>query len=851
MRFRIVESTSRFARICRVAPLLVAGLALIQCAKDAPNDPYITRPKAVTDLSVLSTTDSGVILSFTEVDDGLGNVASYDVRVASSSMAWNSAQRVTKGSCATPVLGVTVSAKRQCTVLGLLPSQSYTFQVAAFRGTLAQESAVGPLSNIASATTGAAVASVVMSPTTWSGTLGQTVQFTATLKDAAGNVLTGRTVTWSSSDNNVISIAANGLATNTGVGTATVTATAEGQSAQAQVTVTSAANAPAAVTTLAVAAATDSSVVLSFTEVDDGTGQPAHYDVRFATSPLSWASAASVTRGTCSTPLSGSVIGSQRTCTVLGLLASTNYNFQIVAFRGTLNTSNAVFGPLSNVAAATTLASTKPVATVSVSPASATRNVGQTIQLAVTLTDASGNVLTGRTVTWSSSDTTAATVSSGGLVSAIRAGSATITALSEGKSGVFQITVTSTTQVPVATVSVAPASTSIAVGAVVQLTATTKDASGNTLTGRTITWSSSDSTLATVSSSGSVAAVAVGSVTITATSEGKSGQSQIVVTTPPPPPPPGTDEPVDPGSGYLWTDNFDRYASVLAMESPGGCPAGSDAYGLPSALSVYGRATAHAAASVSVACQTSYNMEGKPTYELITGRGGVGKALRGNVATSPSTSQGGIDWLSPWNGSNSSFQQDPTKAIVIQFWIRMSPGGHVGPVGGKYLLLWVDNLGGPARDRIQFAWTGFNPVVWRPQDGPNTSGFYRTPQPVGPYANPDVNDGQWHRMTQLFKPNSSTTYQHVGGTSPANEIYNGTSSRDGRIAMWVDGHKVMDVSQATVGVTPPGGTNPWCYQSDVDWIPHAAGQYLEFPSVINDSAMSWTIDHDDLKVWQF
>ena len=55
---------------------------------------------------------------------------------------------------------------------------------------------------------------------------------------------------------------------------------------------------------------------------------------------------------------------------------------------------------------------------------------------------------------------------------------------------------------------------------------------------------------------------------------------------------------------------------------------------------------------------------------------------------------------------------------------------------------------------------------------------------------------------------------------------------------------------ACVGVTPSGGTNPWCYQSDVDWIPHAAGTYLEFPSVINDSAMSWTIDHDDLKVWQ-
>ena len=326
---------------------------------------------------------------------------------------------------------------------------------------------------------------------------------------------------------------------------------------------------------------------------------------------------------------------------------------------------------------------------------------------------------------------------------------------------------------------------------------------------------------------------------------------RVATGTQPPPPPVGNGEPVDPGSGYLWSDNFDRYASVLAMESPGGCPAGSDGYGLPDGYAVYGRRTAYAAGSAQQACTLQKNLEGKPTYELITGRSGTGKALRGNVATSPSTSQGGIDWLSPWGGSGSSFQQDPTKSIVIQFWVRISPGGHVGPVGGKWLLLWVDNLGGPARDRIQFAWTGFNPVVWRPQDGPNTSGFYRTAQPVGPYANPNVNDGQWHRITHLFKPNSSTTYQHVGGTSPANEIYNGTSSRDGRIAMWVDGVKVMDVSQATVGVTPPGGTNPWCYQSDVDWIPHAAGQYLEFPSVINDSAMSWTIDHDDLKVWQF
>src|SRR4029077_18409729 len=65
----------------------------------------------------------------------------------------------------------------------------------------------------------------------------------------------------------------------------------------------------------------------------------------------------------------------------------------------------------------------------------------QTLQLSATLTDANGNVLTGRTVTWSSSNTSAATVSTSGLVTALAQGSATITATSEGQSGISSITV--------------------------------------------------------------------------------------------------------------------------------------------------------------------------------------------------------------------------------------------------------------------------------------------------------------------------------------------------------------------------------------------------------------------------
>ena len=85
------------------------------------------------------------------------------------------------------------------------------------------------------------------------------------------------------------------------------------------------------------------------------------------------------------------------------------------------------------------------------------------------------------------------------------------------------------TQVAVSSVDVTPASANITANATVQLTATPKDALGNPLAGRTVTWSTSDTTVARVSTSGLVSGVAAGSATITATSEGKTGQATITV----------------------------------------------------------------------------------------------------------------------------------------------------------------------------------------------------------------------------------------------------------------------------------------------------------------------------------
>lgn len=88
---------------------------------------------------------------------------------------------------------------------------------------------------------------------------------------------------------------------------------------------------------------------------------------------------------------------------------------------------------------------------------------------------------------------------------------------------------TPNTPAAVATVAVTPATATLAPGTTAQLTASARDAQGNSLSGRTIAWTSSAPDKATVNSSGLVTAVATGTATITATSEGKAGTAQISI----------------------------------------------------------------------------------------------------------------------------------------------------------------------------------------------------------------------------------------------------------------------------------------------------------------------------------
>jgi uncharacterized protein YjdB len=123
-------------------------------------------------------------------------------------------------------------------------------------------------------------------------------------------------------------------------------------------------------------------------------------------------------------------------------------------------------------------------------------------------------------VTWQSSDNTVATVSTTGLVKALKEGTAVITAVD-----IAHPSITNSITVSVTDLTIAPAVAIISVGTSTQFTATAAFSSAPTITPKNITelvsWASFSTAIAEVSNStgsqGLVTAVSAGTTTITAT----------------------------------------------------------------------------------------------------------------------------------------------------------------------------------------------------------------------------------------------------------------------------------------------------------------------------------------------
>lgn len=169
------------------------------------------------------------------------------------------------------------------------------------------------------------------------------------------------------------------------------------------------------------------------------------------------------------------------------------------------------------------------VASVIVSLSSTQLVAGSTTIATAETRSSTGVSLTGRAVSWSSSNPAIASVSNIGAITALTPGTTSIIATSEGQSGSAVLTVL---PAPVATVTVTLAQATLTAGSSTVAIATLRSATNDVLTERPISWSSSDNAIATVSQSGTVSSVAPGTATITAQSGGQSGSAVLSVTPP-------------------------------------------------------------------------------------------------------------------------------------------------------------------------------------------------------------------------------------------------------------------------------------------------------------------------------
>ena len=341
-------------------------------------------------------------------------------------------------------------------------------------------------------------ANVTITPSTLTLRRTNTRQLTATARNNQNTIITGRTFRWGSSNSSIVSVDQNGLLTALTPGTVVISAEADQTSGSASVTVT---------------------------EIPIGSCSLAP-----ATSKLTVSQSvqpAITLRDTANNVISS--LGRQIAWTSNNEIAATVTGSGLVTARKA-GTARITASPVENTQAscnATVDVVDSRIVSAVITTRSGSLRIGIPRQFQVSLTDSVGGAIPpGRTVTWTSVTPTIATVSTNGLVTAIALGAARIAVNAEGAVDTVNFNVT---KIPVATVRLSPLSSSIVQGGTVQINATIEDSSGTAVTDRVVEWTSSDPTRASVSLTGLVTTQAPGTVTITATSETRSGTAQVTV----------------------------------------------------------------------------------------------------------------------------------------------------------------------------------------------------------------------------------------------------------------------------------------------------------------------------------
>ena len=320
--------------------------------------------------------------------------------------------------------------------------------------------------------------------------IGQTVQFSATVRDRQGGSVPGVDVMWSSSDASIANVTQSGLVTALRNGAVTIRAAASGLEGRATVTVAVPVAATISVSpdTVDISAGQTHQLVAF---VRERSGQP------IADAEVSWSSSDA----------------SVATVNDAGLVTA-------------LKSGKATITAASAETKDSTIVLVDFPADLWIPSGNRTLAVGQSLQLPIVIQDRHGQTLSGAPVTWSSDNENIATVDGSGRVTGVRAGYTLIKARSFDRTALIGVNVTP--EVATVLLSVGP-TVWLEPGETLQITARALDSNGKDLVAATFEWLSSDLSVATIGPSGLLTAVRTGTAMVSVSSGDVTAQTTVTV----------------------------------------------------------------------------------------------------------------------------------------------------------------------------------------------------------------------------------------------------------------------------------------------------------------------------------
>ncbi|MBU5462022.1 Ig-like domain-containing protein [Lachnoclostridium sp. MSJ-17] len=349
----------------------------------------------------------------------------------------------------------------------------------------------GAQASCAVTVTGIKVSSIKLSSTSISLNKGQTKTLTATVSPSNAD---NKTIEWSSSNTAAATVDQNGKVTATGAGTATIYAKAkDGTGVQASSTVT--------VTVIKVSSIRLSQTSLSLTKGQSQTLTAAVSPSNASDSSLQWSSSNT----------SAATVDQNGKVTAVGAGTATIY-------------AKAKDGSGVQASCTVTVSGIK-VTSITLSKTTLSLTKGQSQTLTATISPSNSD---NKSVEWSSSKTSVATVDQYGKITAAGEGTATIYAKAKDGSGVQASCTVTVTVIKVSSIKLSSTSLSLTTGQSQTLTATVSPTNASD---KSVAWSSSNTAAATVDQNGKVTAASAGTATIYAKAKDGSGvQASCTVT---------------------------------------------------------------------------------------------------------------------------------------------------------------------------------------------------------------------------------------------------------------------------------------------------------------------------------